>query len=88
MGKPVGFFKEGGKTRPITARKQKPMRIIKHYATSRDEDLDLWFKWEKAVRFMTRVSEAAEDLKKELPQEEEYLGPFDLYQKAIARAAK
>ena len=73
MGKPVGFFKEGGKTRPITAKKSKPSRIIKHYATSsRDEDLDLWFKWEKAVRFVTRVSDAAEDLKKDLPQEEDY----------------
>ena len=73
MGKPVGFFKDGGKTRPITKKKSKPTRIIKHYATSsRDEDLDLWFKWEKAVRFVTRVSDAAEDLKKDLPQEEDY----------------
>ena len=29
MGKPVGFFKEGGKTRPITARKQTKLRIIR-----------------------------------------------------------
>ena len=86
MGKPIGFFKEGGKTKPISARKQKPPKIIKQYATSSTGDL--WFKWEKAVSFVTRVSAAAEDLKKDLPQEEEYYSPFGDYQKAIARAAK
>ena len=88
MGRPVGFYKEKGKTRPITAKKSKPTRIIKHYATNSTGDL--WFKWEKAVSFMTRVSAAAEDLKKDLPQEEEekYWTPFSDYQVTIAKAAK
>ena len=87
MSRPVGFYKEGGKTKPITARKQSKTRtrIIKNYATSSTSDL--WFKWEKAVRFVTRVSEAAEDIKKDLPPEEDF-DPFDDYQTVIARAAK